>query len=524
MNFLGFGNVLSFFKNFAREDELELEQQLKNDTGSVAPPKNNDGAYEIETDLTNQKYASVFQQFYSGQDPAIQNKEQLINTYRGIMSYPEVENAVSEIIDDAIVNEQGKDIITLDLAKTDFSKAIQDKIVEEFDNVLNIYDFDNMGARLFRDWYVDSRIYFHKIMHKDESKGIRELRQLDPRSMELIRESITETLDGGVKVFRGYREFFVYSAPKSGYTYNGQIYQHNQKVKIPRSAIVYAHSGLEDCSNNIIGYLHRAVKPANQLRLLEDAMVIYRITRAPERRVFYIDVGQMGGNKATQYVNNIAQGLKNRVVYDAKTGTVKNQQNNLSMTEDYWLMRRDGKAITEVDTLPGGANFSDMDDIKWFNRKLYEALRVPLSRMPRDDGGMQIGGGGEITRDELKFSKFIRTLQIQFSPVLSDPLKTNLIAKKIITEEEWEENVSKISFIFQQDSYYAEVKDIEIMERRLTLMSQVEGVVGKYVSHKYIMKEILRMSDEDIDEQAKLIEEESKEERFKNPEEEEENF
>lgn len=159
-------------------------------------------------------------------------------------------------------------------------------------------------------------------------------------------------------------------------------------------------------------------------------MVIYRITRAPERRVFYIDVGQMGGNKATQYVNNIAQGLKNRVVYDAKTGTVKNQQNNLSMTEDYWLMRRDGKAITEVDTLPGGANFSDMDDIKWFNRKLYEALRVPLSRMPRDDGGMQIGGGGEITRDELKFSKFIRTLQIQFSPVLSDPLKTNLIAKK----------------------------------------------------------------------------------------------
>ena len=194
------------------------------------------------------------------------------------------------------------------------------------------------------------------------------------------------------------------------------------------------------------------------------------------------------------------------------------------MTEDYWLMRRDGKAITEVDTLPGGANFSDMDDIKWFNRKLYEALRVPLSRMPRDDGGMQIGGGGEITRDELKFSKFIRTLQIQFSPVLSDPLKTNLIAKKIITEEEWEENVSKISFIFQQDSYYAEVKDIEIMERRLTLMSQVEGVVGKYVSHKYIMKEILRMSDEDIDEQAKLIEEESKEERFKNPEEEEENF
>jgi len=521
MNF--FGNVLDFFKGFASQDEQNLEAQLKNDTGSIAPPKNNDGAYEVETDLNNAKYSSVFQQFYSGQDPRFQNKEQLINTYRGIMAYPEVENAVSEIIDDAIVIEQGKDIVSLDLNNTKFSKSIQNKIVDEFDEVLNTYDFANRAARLFRDWYVDSRIYFHKIMHKDESKGILELRQLDPRSMELIRESLVETVDG-VKIFRGYKEYFVYSAPKNGYSYNGQVYGYNEKVKIPRSAIVYAHSGLEDCDGNILGYLHRAIKPANQLRLLEDAMVIYRITRAPERRVFYIDVGQMGGPKATQYVNNIAQGLKNRVVYDAKTGTVKNQQNNLSMTEDYWLMRRDGKAVTEVSTLPGGANFSDMDDIKWFNRKLYEALRVPLSRMPRDDGGMQIGGGGEITRDELKFTKFIRSLQIQFNPVLADPLKTNLIAKKIITEDEWDENVANISFIYQQDSYYAEVKDIEILERRLTLMSQVETVVGKYVSHKYIMKEVLRMTDEDIEREEKLIEEESKIERFNDPEAEEENF
>lgn len=253
-------------------------------------------------------------------------------------------------------------------------------------------------------------------------------------------------------------------------------------------------------------------------------MVIYRITRAPERRVFYIDVGQMGGPKATQYVNNIAQGLKNRVVYDASTGKVKNQQNNLSMTEDYWLMRRDGKAVTEVSTLPGGTAFSDIDDVKWFNRKLYEALRIPLSRMPRDDGGIQLGNDGGITRDELNFSKFIRELQIQFNPVLADPLKTNLIAKKIITEDEWDENVSKIAFVYQQDSYYSEIKDIEILERRLNLMGQLEGVVGKYISHKYVMKEVLRMSDEEIQSEAKQIEEESKEERFKNPEAEEENF
>lgn len=523
MNLFGFENILSFFRSPSEKDAQDLETQLQDDTGSIAPPKNNDGAHEIETDLNNAKYTSVYQQFYGGQDPNIKTKQELINTYRGLMAYPEVENAVSEIIDDAIVNELGKDVISLDLDNTDFSDAIKKKIVAEFQKVLNIHDFDNQGARLFRDWYVDSRIYFHKIMHKEENKGIKELRQLDPRSMELIRESLVETIDGA-KVFRGYREYFLYTAPKNGYSLNGHIYAANEKIKIPRSAIVYAHSGQEDANGNIIGYLHRAVKPANQLRLLEDAMVIYRITRAPERRVFYIDVGMMGGTKAAQYVNNIAQGLKNRVVYDARTGTVKNQQNNLSMTEDYWLTRRDGKAVTEVSTLPGGANFSDMDDIKWFNRKLYEALRVPLSRMPRDDGGMQIGGGGEITRDELKFTKFIRTAQIQFTPVVSDPLKTNLVAKKIITEDEWNENVSNIGFIFQQDSYYAEIKDIEILERRLNLMAQTENVVGKYVSHKYIMKEVLRMSDDDIDRESKEIEEEASIERFKNPEETEENF
>jgi len=523
MNLFGFENILSFFRSPSEKDAQDLEAQLQDDTGSIAPPKNNDGAHEIETDLNNAKYTSVYQQFYGGQDPNIKTKQELINTYRGLMAYPEVENAVSEIIDDAIVNELGKDVISLDLDNTGFSDAIKKKIVAEFQNVLNIHDFDNQGARLFRDWYVDSRIYFHKILHKDESKGIKELRQLDPRSMELIRESLVETVDGA-KVFRGYREYFLYTAPKNGYSLNGHIYAANEKIKIPRSAIVYAHSGQEDANGNIIGYLHRAVKPANQLRLLEDAMVIYRITRAPERRVFYIDVGMMGGSKAAQYVNNIAQGLKNRVVYDARTGTVKNQQNNLSMTEDYWLTRRDGKAVTEVSTLPGGANFSDMDDIKWFNRKLYEALRVPLSRMPRDDGGMQIGGGGEITRDELKFTKFIRTAQIQFTPVVSDPLKTNLIAKKIITEDEWNENVSNIGFIFQQDSYYAEIKDIEILERRLNLMAQTENVVGKYVSHKYIMKEVLRMSDDDIERESKEIEEEANIDRFKNPEETEENF
>ncbi|QPI17869.1 portal vertex protein [Pectobacterium phage POP12] len=509
-----FNTMLSFLRPAEEADQKDLENQISQETGSFAPPRSNDGAMEIETDLSTAKYNPIYQQFYST-DPRIASKADLINTYRGLMGYPEVENAVSEIIDDAIVSEKGKDVVSLDLSKTKFSEKIQKRITEEFSKVTSVYNFDNEGMQIFRDWYVDSRIYFHKITNSDGE--IVEFRKLDPRAVEFVRESYTEN-ENGIKVFRGYKEYFVYTPPKTGYQFLGQSYTHDQKIKLPRSSVVYAHSGMEDCSGSIVGFLHRAVKPANQLRLLEDAMVIYRITRAPERRVFYVDVGQMGGPKATQYVNNIAQGLKNRVVYDSSTGTVKNQQNNLALSEDYWLMRRDGKAVTEVDTLPGGSNFSDMDDIKWFNRKLYEALRVPLSRMPRDDGGIQIGGaGGEITRDELKFSKFIRSMQTQFSDIFVDPLHYFLITNKVITEDEWQKEKNNIHFVYQQDSYYTELKDIEIMERRLTLLATAEPIIGKYISHKYAMKNILQMTDEETDEEAEIIKEESKEERFKTP-------
>ncbi|WWQ13045.1 portal protein [Morganella phage vB_Mm5] len=506
---------LDIFKLWANKDEKEYSDNIDNDIVSIAPHKNEDGA--IETEIDSRSYAGmsgVHQQFYSGQDPNIQNKVQLINTYRQLMSYPEVENAVSEIIDDAIVNEKDHDVVSIELEKTNFSESIKDKINKEFKDILSLYNFDFRGSKLFKDWYVDSRIYFHKIV--SSSGELLELRQLNPKNLELRRDIVTKT-EEGVSIVVGTNEYFVYTVSEDNFRFGRQVFSKNDQVRIPRSAIIYAHSGLLDCRDNVIGYLHRAIKPANQLRLLEDAMVIYRITRAPERRIFYIDVGQMGGKKAQQYVDSIANSLKNRVVYDSSTGKIKTAQHNLAMTEDYWLTRRDGKAVTSVETLPGMSGMDQMDDVRWFNKKLYEALRVPLSRIPRDDGGLQLGGAdGSITRDEMKFSKFIRTLQVQFSEIFSDPLKYILINKKIITEDEWNTNVNHINFVFHQDSYYAEMKDLEILERRASVWQNIEPIVGKFISHKYVMKQVFRMSDDDVKTQEKEIQDEQTDPRFKN--------
>lgn len=514
---------LKMFKFWNRVDDKEFKDQQAANIESIATPKKDDGAIEIETQEGQEAYNALFQQFFQ-QDPQIKSTKDLINTYRSLMNYPEVENAVSQIVNDAIVFEKGHDVASLDLDNTDFSNRIKEKILEEFNNVCNLLNFSRDADILFRRWYVDSRIFFHKII-KNPKKGVEELRRLDPRNMEYYREVITDD-QSGAKIVKGYREFFIYNTGNDTYSYNGQVYSPNTRIKIPRSAIVYAHSGKTDCADkNLIGYLHRAVKPANQLKLLEDALVIYRITRAPERRVFYIDVGNMNGRKANQYVNSIMQSLKNRVVYDANTGTVKNQKHNLSMTEDYWLQRRDGKAVTEVSTLQGAQTMGDMDDVRWFNRKLYEALRIPLSRIPRDDGAAIIGGQGtEITRDELDFAKFINSLQHQFEEILLDPLRTNLISKKIITEQEWDEQKNGIKVNFHKDSYYTELKDAEILERRINMLTLIEPYVGKYVSHDYVMKNILHMTSEDIEQEAKTIEDESKVDRFKSDDGMEEEF
>lgn len=510
--------MLSFLKRFSDQDEKEYKDQMKDGIESFSAPANTDGAVEIERQLgTIDPYAAINQSFFNHNTVAT-DTENMINMYRAIAMYPEVHNAVQEIVSDAIVREDNKDTVFLNMDSTEFSVSIQDKINEEFENILTLLKFKKEGASLFRQWYIDSRIFFHKIVGNNPKDGIKELRLLDPRRMEFLREIETDT-EKGVKIVVGTKESFIYTTEGDEFKF-GMTTTNSAKIKIPRSAIVYAHSGIKgQCGKRIIGHLQWAVKPANQLKMLEDAMVIYRITRAPERRVFYIDVGTMPNKKAIQYTNGIMQTLKNRVVYDSSTGKVKNQFNNLSMTEDYFLMRRDGNAKTEVSSLPGAQSLGEITDVEYFNRKLYEALQIPLSRIPNPQGGVTFSGGAEITRDELKFADFITSLQSRFEDIFLDPLKTNLIMKRIISEEEWEENVENIRVVFNKNSYYEEMKDVEILERRVATMQALESFVGKYISNDYVMKNIFKMSDEEIEREAKLIEEESDVERFKSDEE-----
>lgn len=512
-------DMLSLFAPWAKVDEQEYKQQLKNDLESITAPKFDDGAHEIEHAANEGPSSGLFQKMFGTNEPGMKTTRELIDTYRSLMNNYEVDNAVQEIVLDAVVFEDNHDVVSLDLDNTEFSEKIKDRLQDEFSDVLKSLDFERRGLDHFRRWYVDSRIFFHKIINPNKPKeGIQELRRLDPRNIQYVREVITD-VEAGVKIVKGYKEYFIYDTGHESYQCDGRMYDAGSKIRIPKSAVVYAHSGLVDCcGKNIIGYLHRAVKPANQLKLLEDAMVIYRITRAPDRRVFYIDTGNMPSRKAAAHMQHIMNTMKNRVVYDASTGKIKNQQHNMSMTEDYWLQRRDGKAVTEIDNMPGASGMNEMDDVKWFKSNLYQALRVPMSRIPNmDQGGVQFDAGTGITRDELQFAKFIRELQHKFEEIFLDPLKTNLILRGVLSEDDWNNEINNIKIVFHRDSYFTELKDAEVMERRINMLAMAEPFIGKYISHQYAMKNILKMTDEQIDQEAKQIELESKEARFQDP-------
>ena len=510
---------LKLLSPWTKDDQKRVETDISDRIDSFAVPDNADGAIEFDRqiDTTAPKMALV--QSVIGYAPKIQNTKELINQYRSLSKYHEVDNAIDEIINDAVVQEDNRDTVYLDLDKTEWTEAVKEMVREEFRTILKLLKFEREGKRHFRRWYVDSRIYFHKMIDPEKPKdGIKELRLLDPRNVEYYRVNLKSN-EKGHDVYKGVKEFFTYGASEDArYNIQGST---NSLVNIPLNAIVYAHSGKVDIDGKtIVGYLHNVIKPANQLKMLEDAMVIYRITRAPERRVFYIDVGTMPNKKATQHLNNVMQGLKNRVVYDSATGKVKNSSNNLAMTEDYWLMRRDGKATTEVSTLPGAQSMGEMDDVRWFNRKLYESMKIPLSRLPQEGAGMTFGAGSDITRDELQFTKYVRGLQQQFEPIFLNPLKTNLLLKGKMSEMEWDDEAENIRVVFSKDSYYEEIKDVEILERRVNLVQTLASaeVTGKYLSHEYVMKNILRMSDEDIKTEREKIDVEKDDSVYKNPE------
>lgn len=515
--------ILSFFRPYQKIDDVEYGAQEKQNLASIASPTLDDGATEIDSFSTRGSSYSGIQPFGYDIDGDFRNTAQLINTYRGLMNNYEVYNAVRSIVSDAIVYESDNPTVKINLDRTDFSDSIKTKIAEELEKILSIMDFDNKGTDHFRRWYVDSRLYFHKVIDpKKPKEGIKELRRLDPRNVKYMRE-VNSTEEDGVKVIKSYNEYFLYDTGKSDYISGGQVFSPGTRIKIPRSAVIYSHSGLVDCEGRVIGYLHQAVKPANQLKLLEDAMVIYRLTRAPDRRVFYIDTGQMQNRKAAQFMQGIMNGMRNKVVYDASTGKVKNQQHQMSMTEDYWLQRRDGKAVTEVQQLPGASGMNEMDDVRYFREALYMALQVPLSRIPDSQNGQSNifdSSSSIISRDEMDFAKIIEDLLKMFSPVILDPLKTNLTLKKIITDDEWESNINNIKLIFNKDSYYEELKEADIFSRRLELLDAAAPYVGKYFSHETVMKKYLQMTDDEIKQEDKLIKGEMNDPRFQDDEDE----
>jgi hypothetical protein len=438
----------------------------------------------------------------------------LIDEYRRVAIIPEVANAVSEIADQAIVENDNNAVLTLGLDETEFGESTKKAIHEEFKHVLRLFKFRRTGYKMFREWFIDSRQFHHIVIDNDKPKeGVKEVRKLSPKSTKKIRE-VSKSMVDGVEVITGEKEYFQYT-PSSDSRYG--VYNGNAVI-LPVDSVAFSHSGLLN-SGNIEGYLHQAIKPANHLKMLEEAYVIYTIVRAPERRIFYIDVGNLRKASAQQYMQELMTQYQNKVVYDPATGKMSNKKDTQSIMEDFWIPRRDGGKSTEIDTLQGGTNMlSDTDVLQWFNRKLYESLYVPYSRYDDQSNPFGIAKEAELSRDELKFDKFIRRLQNEFSEVFRQVLKIQLLLKGVITQEEWEEEVDNIEYVYATDTHFVKMKKMAELEMNVAILRDLSDYTGKYWSHKFIMKEVLSLSDEEIEERKKEIEEEKSDKFWNEPE------
>ena len=432
---------------------------------------------------------------YLDMEVTAKNDYDLIRRYREVSQHPECDMAIEDIINEVIVSNERDVAVSISLDKLAVSDKIKEKIRDEFDEVLRLLNFEEKGHDIFKRWYIDGRIYFHKVIDPSSPrKGITELRFIDPRKMKKVREikKKRDVKSKGIEVVEQTAEWFVYN--EKGMTSGTS----NVGVKIATDSITFVTSGVIDQTRNMVmGHLHKAIKPVNQLRMIEDAVVIYRIVRAPERRVFYVDVGNLPKIKAESYLRDVMARYRNKLVYDASTGEIRDDRKHMSMLEDFWLPRREGAKGTEVSTLPGGQNLGEISDVQYFQKKLYKALNVPISRM-ESESGFNLGKAAEITRDELKFTKFVQRLRKRFTQVFADILKTQLVLKGIITIEDWAKIGSHIQYDYLKDGYFAELKEAEILRERLSLAQEVSQYVGKYYSVEYVRKKVLRQSDEDI--------------------------
>ena len=428
------------------------------------------------------------------------NEAELIKRYRDISLMADVDTAIQDIIDDAIANLDDEDPVTLDTDRLKVSDAVKKQIQDEFENIVELLDFKNRSQDYFRRWYIDGRLYFHKVIDTENPrKGIRDIRYIDPRKITKVKEVHKEKNEQGVQFIKSVEEFFIFN--EKGLSQKAAQYKapaNDNALKITKDAITYVPSGLVDQDKNIaLSYLHKAIRPANQLRMMENAVVIYRITRAPERRIFYVDVGNLPTNKAEQYLKDIMDRYRNKLVYDASTGEVRDDKKFMSMLEDFWLPRREGSSGTSIDTLPAGQNLGQIEDVVYFQKKLYQSLNVPVSRLEQQ-AGLNFGRSAEINRDELKFTKFVSRLRRKFGVMFDDLLKTQLLLKKIITEEDWTDIKDDLLYRFAQDAYYTESKNQEILRSRVEVLNGMASYIGTLFSKSYVQREVLMLTDEEI--------------------------
>lgn len=486
----------------------KLEQEEIKANASFAPPDLEDGAMPISSGV----YFSSYMDF----DGGIKSTADMIRKYREMALYPEVEMAIDDICNEAIVYDDTKRPVEIVVDDRKLSPKIKAKIQEEFDEILRLLKFQDKGYEIFRKWYIDGRLYYHKIIDKENPrKGLVELRPIESTHIRKVR-NVQKKKDKATNadLVTKVDEFFVYSEREETSTTTAAFTPATptKGVKIATDSICYTHSGLFDSGKKrVLSYVHKALKPLNQLKMVEDAVVIYRLSRAPERRVFYIDVGNLPKNKAEQYLKDIMNRYRNKLVYDASTGELKDERRHMTMLEDFWMPRREGGKGTEVSTLPGGQNLGQMDDVLYFQKKLYKSLNVPTSRLETDQNGFNMGRQAEITRDELKFFRFIERLRKKFGELFMDIMKTQLLLKGVITKEDWEYIQPMIRFDFRKDSYFTEAKENEILTNRLNLVNSADPYLGKYFSKAYIQKHILRLSAEEISDITQEVEQEKQE-------------
>tara|TARA_A100001011_G_scaffold399430_1_gene508038 strand:- start:2600 stop:4144 length:1545 start_codon:yes stop_codon:yes gene_type:complete len=440
------------------------------------------------------------------------SENDLIIKYREAARQPECDTAISDIVDAAIATANKSAPVDLRMDDLDFPTSVKKEIIEEFNNVLELLKFNKRAHDIFKDWYVDGRVFFHMIVDPAApKKGILELRPIEPLAMQRVRE-IKKVTDPKTKVEveETVAEYYIYSEKFKSATNSSGASSKIGGVKIAKEAIITANSGLTDPSRKrIVSHLHKAIKLVNQLRMMEDSLVVYRVSRAPERRIFYIDVGNLPKNKAEEYVQNVVSKYRNKLTYDVTTGDITDDRRHMSMLEDFYLPRREGGRGTEITTLSGGENLGQIEDVVFFQKKLFKALNVPVSRL-EDDASNVFGRASEISRDEITFQKFIDRLRKQFSNIILDSLRAQLVLKGIIQKTEWPEMAEKINIDFVEDNYYAELKEYEILKERLAMASEFENLIGKYYSVKWLRQNILQQTEEDIDRMNKEIEDEIK--------------